>query len=133
MRDCVNILFKNAQGKTLWQMRDDNPGIVYPLHWGLWGGAIESDDSDHLAAAVREVFEELELTTTESDFALIHEEIRPSGETAYLVAYKHTLDWGAFKVREGAGAAFFTQPELLKLHMPERLRRYVETLPELFA
>ena len=133
MRDCVNILFKNAQGKTLWQMRDDNPGIVYPLHWGLWGGAIESEDDDHFAAAVREVFEELELTTTALDFTLVHEELRPSGETAYLVCYRHTLDWGVFKVREGAGAAFFTQRELLKLHMPERLRRYVETLPELFA
>ena len=40
------------------QLRDDIPGIFYPGHWGLFGGAIEKDENFE-EALIRELSEEL--------------------------------------------------------------------------
>lgn len=42
------------------QLRDDIPGIWFPGHWGLFGGAVD-DDETPLAAMHRELEEELGL------------------------------------------------------------------------
>ncbi len=56
---CAAILVDGA-GRYLLQLRDDIPGIWYPGHWGLFGGAIESGETP-LAALCRELHEELGL------------------------------------------------------------------------
>ncbi|MEI6381163.1 MAG: NUDIX domain-containing protein [Cyanobacteriota bacterium ELA615] len=35
----------NTQGQFLIQLRDDTPGIVYPNHWGLFGGHMEEHET----------------------------------------------------------------------------------------
>ena len=44
--------------RFLMQLRDDIPGIVYPGHWGLFGGHIEPGETAE-QAFVREVHEEI--------------------------------------------------------------------------
>jgi 8-oxo-dGTP pyrophosphatase MutT (NUDIX family) len=39
-------------------LRDDIPGILYPGHWGFFGGHIESGETPE-QAVVREVYEEI--------------------------------------------------------------------------
>lgn len=47
----------------LMQLRDQKPGIFYPGHWGLFGGAIEAGESPERSLQ-RELEEELGLTTS---------------------------------------------------------------------
>ncbi len=44
--------------KFLLQLRDDIPGIVYPGHWGLFGGHIEPGETPDVAVK-RELLEEI--------------------------------------------------------------------------
>ncbi len=46
------------EGKFLMQLRDDVPGILYPGHWGLFGGHLEGEETPE-AGLVREVQEEI--------------------------------------------------------------------------
>lgn len=48
-------------GRYLMQLRDQVAGIWFPGHWGLFGGAVD-DDETPLAAMHRELAEELGLT-----------------------------------------------------------------------
>lgn len=57
-RDAVAALIVLEDGRYLMQLRDDKPGIFYPNHWGLFGGAIE-DGEDAETALRREVKEEI--------------------------------------------------------------------------
>ncbi|MFC3229579.1 NUDIX domain-containing protein [Marinibaculum pumilum] len=57
-RPAVAALVRLADGRYLLQLRDDIPGIWYPDHWGLFGGAIEAGETPE-QALVREVREEL--------------------------------------------------------------------------
>ncbi len=57
-RHQVAIAILERQGKFLMQLRDDVPGILYPGHWGLFGGHIEpGEDAD--TAVRRELLEEI--------------------------------------------------------------------------
>jgi 8-oxo-dGTP pyrophosphatase MutT (NUDIX family) len=50
-------------GRYLLQLRDQKPGIFYPGHWGLFGGAMEPGESPQ-AAMTRELEEELGLAAS---------------------------------------------------------------------
>lgn len=57
-RHQVAIAILERQGRFLMQLRDDVPGILYPGHWGLFGGHIEpGEDPD--TAVRRELLEEI--------------------------------------------------------------------------
>lgn len=55
----IAILYR--EGKFLMQLRDDIPGILYPGHWGLFGGHIEVGETSD-AAIQRELLEEIGYT-----------------------------------------------------------------------
>jgi 8-oxo-dGTP pyrophosphatase MutT (NUDIX family) len=52
-------------GRYLLQLRDQKPGIFYPGHWGLFGGATEPGESA-VATLRRELQEELGLAVPEA-------------------------------------------------------------------
>jgi 8-oxo-dGTP pyrophosphatase MutT (NUDIX family) len=47
-------------GQYLLQLRDQKPGIFYPGHWGLFGGAIDANETPEMALR-RELLEEIGL------------------------------------------------------------------------
>lgn len=53
-----------VDGRYLMQLRDDRPGIYYPGHWGLFGGAVEPGETP-LDALRRELMEEIALSDFE--------------------------------------------------------------------
>lgn len=57
-QDAVAGIIVLDDGRYLMQLRDDIPGIFYPGHWGLFGGAIEKDEGFE-EALLRELSEEL--------------------------------------------------------------------------
>ena len=54
----VAIAILHQQNKFLLQLRDDIPGIIYPGHWGLFGGHIEPGETPDVAVK-RELLEEI--------------------------------------------------------------------------
>ena len=58
-RHMVSVIPYNAQGKALLQQRDYNPGIKYPGHWTIFGGAVEPEDESYEVAARRELHRKL--------------------------------------------------------------------------
>lgn len=54
----VAIAILYQQGQFLMQLRDDIPGIVYPGHWGLFGGHLEPGETPDVAIK-RELLEEI--------------------------------------------------------------------------
>lgn len=52
----IAILFRGSD--FLMQLRDDVPNIVYPGHWGFFGGHLEPGETPEIAV-VREVIEEI--------------------------------------------------------------------------
>ncbi len=56
------ILYRDD--KFLMQLRDDVPGILYPGHWGLFGGHLETNETAE-TGLVREVLEEINYLVTQ--------------------------------------------------------------------
>ena len=64
--DAVVALIVLDDGRYLMQHRDALPGIFYPDHWGFFGGAKNTGETD-LAVLVRELKEELGLVFAPED------------------------------------------------------------------
>ena len=58
-RDAAAAIIILDDGRYLMQLRDDKPGIFYPDHWGLFGGAMEPGE-DGETALRRELREEID-------------------------------------------------------------------------
>ena len=57
-KNAVAALIKVDNESYLCQQRDNKSGLFYPNHWGLFGGAVESNENA-LKAIKRELYEEL--------------------------------------------------------------------------
>ncbi len=57
----------SPQANILMQLRDDIPGIVYPGHWGLFGGHLEPRETP-IEAMYRELEEEIQYHPTHLDY-----------------------------------------------------------------
>lgn len=57
----VAIAILYQEHRLLLQLRDDLPHILYPGHWGLFGGHLETGETPE-EAVVREVLEEINYT-----------------------------------------------------------------------
>ena len=57
-RDAVVAIIENEKKQFLLQLRDDKEGIFFPNHWGLFGGAVDDNETVQSALA-RELKEEL--------------------------------------------------------------------------
>lgn len=68
----ASLMLLDEHGRYLMQLRDDIPGILYPGHWGLFGGAIEAGETPE-AAMRRELQEEIGLVP---DAALLFRVLR---------------------------------------------------------
>jgi 8-oxo-dGTP pyrophosphatase MutT (NUDIX family) len=56
----VALIVVGPERRYLMQLRDQKPGIFYPGHWGLFGGAMDAGESTE-DALLRELQEELGL------------------------------------------------------------------------
>src|SRR2546423_5853955 len=53
----AGVILVDPQGRVLLQLRDDNPRIMFPGHWGITGGAGNPGETPE-DIALREVWEE---------------------------------------------------------------------------
>jgi 8-oxo-dGTP pyrophosphatase MutT (NUDIX family) len=117
----VAALLRLADGRYLMQLRDSNPAIFYPDHWGCFGGAVDPGETP-LAALVRELAEELSavvdpadvtrFTEFTFDFAFAGDGVRI--RTYYTVTLPQA-DLGGLVLGEGAELGAFAAETLLAM------------------
>jgi 8-oxo-dGTP pyrophosphatase MutT (NUDIX family) len=65
--DAVVGLIVCDDGRYLMQLRSQKPGIFYPGHWGLFGGAVDPGETAD-AALSRELWEELGIEIAHAEY-----------------------------------------------------------------
>jgi 8-oxo-dGTP pyrophosphatase MutT (NUDIX family) len=117
----VAVLLQLGDGRYLMQLRDSNPDIFYPDHWGCFGGAVEAGEPP-VAALVRELKEELALqldpaevrrfTEFSFDFGFAGDAIRLR---TYYEAMLPQTDLSGLALGEGADLGAFEADRLLAM------------------
>jgi 8-oxo-dGTP pyrophosphatase MutT (NUDIX family) len=117
----VAALLQLSDGRYVMQLRDSNPAIFYPDHWGCFGGAVEAGEAPTLAL-VRELEEELAVAVPAADVSRFTEFSFDFGfagdgirlRTYYTVKLPRS-DIEGLVLGEGAGVAAFEAERLLAM------------------
>lgn len=128
----ISILVRDRLGRSLLQMRDSN-ATNGPLAWSFWGGAMEPEDADHRYTASRELEEELGIVAHPADFIEIGRRTGGDGQEAPLMLLPRPVEWGDFRVLEGAGAGYFQLDEIRQLPVTRSVAWYLANKPGVFA
>jgi|GEM_PF-98186 len=123
----AGVILVDARGRVLMQLRDDDPSIMFPDHWGITGGAGHPGETPEQAAR-REVAEETGLTLgkIEPFRAYYFQETRtpagarPSAKRAadyelYLFHAPCSTPTDEMTCGEGRGLRFFAPEELAEI------------------
>jgi 8-oxo-dGTP pyrophosphatase MutT (NUDIX family) len=117
----VAALLQLADGRYVMQLRDSNPGIFYPDHWGCFGGAVDTGEAP-VAALVRELAEELAVKVDPAGFTRFTEFTFDFGFAGdgvrYRTYYAVTLpqsDLSGLVLGEGADLGAFEAESLLAM------------------
>ena len=109
LREVVSVFLKADNGSFLMQLRDDIPSIVFPEHWGLFGGTIESGESV-CEAASRELEEEIALRIIPKEIVKFRQYLQSNYRVHTCFHYLKTpisilnlqegVDFGLFSINE---------------------------------
>ena len=124
MRESVNTIIQNDEGKYLLQMRDGTEGICNPLRWNFFGGGIKGINL--LEEFARELKEELGVVVNIYELNLVGDVVDENGNKVHLAKCKKNLNWNDITVLEGAGAGFFTKDEILKINITPTTKQITE-------
>jgi len=122
----AGVILVDPEGRVLMQLRDDDPAIMFPGHWGLTGGAGHSGETPEQTAR-REVVEETGLTIgkIEPFRAYYSQEPRAGGRGGasklsasyelYLFHAPCTTPAGEMVCGEGRELRFFSPEEVTEI------------------
>src|SRR4051812_10150242 len=110
--DAAAALILVEDDRYLMQLRDQKPGIFYPGHWGLFGGATEPGETPE-AAVRRELREELRLTVSD---------IQHLTDFSFTIGRFGQINRHYFQVRIPSSAI-----RLLNLHEGAEMRTFLAT------
>ncbi len=105
-------------GRYLCQLRSQKPGIFYPNHWGLFGGAVDPGESIE-AGLKRELQEELSLVIDNAEYFT---------ELTFDFSF-----WGQGRVWRRYYLVRLDSKVLDQIHLMEGKRFKAFAAPELFA
>lgn len=117
-------------GKLLLQLRDDNPKIFYPNHWGLFGGEVEPNESAS-EAIKRELLEELTLSECEEEL-LFSWKSPETGSQIMFFLITTSVQINRLTIQEGQKMGLFSFDGLHDLLLTPDLSVNIERLRPLF-
>ena len=126
---CV-VFMNDRDGKFLLQLRDQKPDIIYPGHWGAFGGEINSGETPE-AGGMRELREEIGFSPP----VLFFFKDYLVGDWVLHVFYcELTLPLSRLSLNEGSDMGLFAKEEILKGKLySERIKRYYPIVPAILA
>jgi 8-oxo-dGTP diphosphatase len=108
----VAIIFEGKNNTVLLQLRDKK-APTFPNMWGLFGGALE-DNETPIEGAIRETKEELGITLNKEDFQFLS---TLSYENNQFYIFKAKLSCANnLTLAEGKDMKFFSREEISKLN-----------------
>ncbi len=122
----AQIIFENENGELLLYLRDNKPGIPFPLHWDLIGGHVEEGETPE-QALVREVKEELDIDLKEFRFFREYEcnEGDAYPNVKYIYAGRINIPIEEITLLEGDHPRYFRKEEIPELNFANILKRIV--------
>jgi 8-oxo-dGTP pyrophosphatase MutT (NUDIX family) len=116
-RDAAAAVIVLDDGRYLMQLRDDKPGIFFPDHWGLFGGARETGE-DLATTLRRELLEELGFHVRRAEFftSMAFDFESLGGKKVVRDYYEVEMPSSAvvkLKLTEGRALRALTAPEIL--------------------
>jgi 8-oxo-dGTP diphosphatase len=106
-RPAVALAILHQAGQFLMQLRDDLPNIIYPGHWGLFGGHLEPGE-EPAEAVRRELLEEIGYCPTDLRFLGEHTD---AAAIRYVFCGALTVDVGQLVQAEGMDMGLVTLEE----------------------
>ena len=100
LRPCVVVVLEDREGKIIFQLRDNRPGVGSRNCWGLFGGFIEQDESP-AHAAVREIQEELGSSLDPAKLSFLGTVETQTGLQLHIFHYPVTGELDNAVLREG--------------------------------
>jgi len=101
--------------KLLLQLRDDDPKIFYPNHWGFFGGEVESRESPSQAIR-RELLEELALFKFDEKFCFAWKSPETGSHLIFfLIQSLQRVE--TFRLQEGQDMGLFPLEDLRSLRL----------------
>ena len=112
LKEVVSVFLRSEENLYLMQLRDDEPSIVFPGHWGLFGGTIESGESVREAAA-RELKEEIEIRSVPEEFYEFRQYLRAKNFRVHTCFFDLKIPLSKLTLQEGADLGFFSKNNIL--------------------
>ncbi|MDQ1297102.1 MAG: 8-oxo-dGTP diphosphatase [Bacteroidota bacterium] len=113
MEKIAAIIFENDKGEILLYLRDNKPGIPFPMHWDLFGGHIEEGETPE-EALVREVKEEINYDL--KDYKFFKKYICTEGDAypniKYIYSGRFNLPVDEITLLEGEYPRYFSREEI---------------------
>ena len=113
MKKIAAIILENDKGEILLYLRDNKPGIPFPMHWDLFGGHLEEGETPE-EALVREVKEELNFDLRDYEFFKKYEcyEGDAYPNIKYIYHGKFNLPLEEITLLEGEYPRYFSREEI---------------------
>ncbi len=122
----AQIILENEKGELLLYLRDNKPGIPFPLHWDLIGGHVEEGETPE-QALVREVKEELDIDLKEFSFFRKYDCNEGDAYPNVKFIYTGRIDLPIEEITllEGDHPRYFSKEEIPELKFANILKRIV--------
>mgnify|MGYP001766988467 CR=1 FL=1 len=126
MKKIAAIVFENDKGELLLYLRDNKPGIPFPLHWDLFGGHVEDGETPE-EALIREVKEELGYDLKEFTFFRRYECLEGDAYPNVKYIYSGRIDIPIEKITlyEGDHAEYISREKVKDLRFANILKEIV--------
>ena len=113
MKKIAAIILENDEGEILLYLRDNKPGIPFPIHWDLIGGHVEDCESPE-EALIREVKEELDYDLKDykffKEYHCLEGDAYPN--TKYIYSGRFNIPVEEITLLEGEKAMYFKKEEI---------------------
>ena len=130
IKEVVSIFIRADNGNFLMQLRDNKSSIVYPGHWGLFGGDIESGESI-CEAASRELEEEVDIYAFPDEFTESRKYLL-SNYRVNTCYYELKTPLSKMNLNEGSDMGIFSINQVLKGRLFSNRFNEIENFDKLF-